>query len=134
LRGGDRPAVTGVLLEFGLFENAGGRYSDGVPNLDVYLKSHPGDDLRVDRVSRSPLHVRKPALTLGLVVQPDVIWDLARKPGFRGSGLSRPFRLRGALSKLEHEVRASAAHVDANRERLVVARNERGDGFDERFE
>ena len=38
-------------------------------------------------VSRSPVHVRKPALTLGLVVQPDVIRDLARKPGFRGSGL-----------------------------------------------
>lgn len=86
---GGRLAI--LSAEGGLFENAGGRYSDGVPNLDVYLKSHPGDDLRVDRVSRSPLHVRKPALTLGLVVQPDVIRDLARKPGFRGSGLLARF-------------------------------------------
>lgn len=80
-----------LSAEGGLFELAGGRYSDGVPNLDVFLKSHPGDDLRVDRVSRSPVHVRKPALTLGLVVQPDVIRDLARKPGFRGSGLLARF-------------------------------------------
>lgn len=77
--------------EGGVFELAGGRYSDGVPNLDVFLKSHPGDDLRVDRLSRGPVHVRKPALTLGLVVQPDVIRDLARKPGFRGSGLLARF-------------------------------------------
>lgn len=86
---GGRLAI--LSAEGGLFENAGGRYSDGVPNLDVFLKSHPGDDLRVDRVSRSPLHVRKPALTLGLAVQPDVIRDLARKPGFRGSGLLARF-------------------------------------------
>jgi hypothetical protein len=86
---GGRLAI--LSAEGGVFELAGGRYSDGVPNLDVFLKSHPGDDLRVDRVSRSPLHGRKPALTLGLVVQPDVIRDLARKPGFRGSGLLARF-------------------------------------------
>jgi replicative DNA helicase len=80
-----------LSAEGGLFELAGGRYSDGVPNLDVFLKGHPGDDLRVDRIGRAPVHVRKPALTLGLVVQPDVIRDLARKPGFRGSGLLARF-------------------------------------------
>lgn len=80
-----------LSAEGGLFELAGGRYSDGVPNLDVFLKGHPGDDLRVDRVGRGPVHVRKPALTLGLVAQPDVIRDLARKPGFRASGLLARF-------------------------------------------
>jgi hypothetical protein len=76
-----------LSAEGGLFEVAGGRYSDGVPNLDVLLKSHPGDDLRVDRVGRGPVHVRHPALTLGVAVQPEVIRELARKPVFRGSGL-----------------------------------------------
>jgi hypothetical protein len=80
-----------LSAEGGLFELAGGRYSDGVPNLDVFLKGHPGDDLRVDRVARGPVHVRKPALTLGLAVQPDVIRDLANKPAFRGSGLLARF-------------------------------------------
>ena len=80
-----------LSAEGGLFEMAGGRYSDGVPNLDVLLKGHPGDDLRVDRVGRSPVHVRHPALTLGVAVQPAVIRELARKPAFRGSGLLARF-------------------------------------------
>jgi len=80
-----------LSAEGGLFEVAGGRYSDGVPNLDVLLKSHPGDDLRVDRIGRSPVHVRHPALTLGVAVQPEVIRELARKPAFRGSGLLARF-------------------------------------------
>lgn len=80
-----------LSAEGGLFEVAGGRYSDGVPNLEVLLKSHPGDDLRVDRVGRGPVHVRQPALTLGVAVQPDVIRELARKPVFRGSGLLARF-------------------------------------------
>ncbi|MFZ5893258.1 MAG: YfjI family protein [Myxococcota bacterium] len=86
---GGRLAI--LSAEGGLFDVAGGRYSEGLPNLDVYLKSHPGDDLRVDRVGRPPLHVRKPALTLGLAVQPDVIRDLGRKRGFRGTGLLARF-------------------------------------------
>jgi hypothetical protein len=86
---GGRVAI--LSAEGGMFDLAGGRYSDGVPNLDVFLKGHPGDDLRADRIGRGPVHVRKPALTLGLVVQPDVIRDLARKPGFRGSGLLARF-------------------------------------------
>jgi hypothetical protein len=86
---GGRLAV--LSAEGGLFELAGGRYSDGIPNLDVYLKAHPGDDLRVDRLGRGPVHVRKPALTLGLAVQPEVIRDLARKRGFRGTGLLARF-------------------------------------------
>jgi Protein of unknown function (DUF3987) len=80
-----------LSAEGGLFEVAGGRYSDGVPNLDVLLKSHPGDDLRVDRVGRGPVHVRHPALTLGVAVQPEVIRELARKAVFRGSGLLARF-------------------------------------------
>lgn len=74
--------------EGGVFELMAGRYAaNGVPNLEVYLKSHAGDDHRVDRKQRPPEHVQKPALTLGLAVQPDVIRALADKPGFRGRGL-----------------------------------------------
>lgn len=86
---GGRLAI--MSAEGGLFELASGRYADGIPNLDVFLKGHPGDDLRVDRIGRAPIQVRKPALTLGLAVQPDVIRELARRRGFRGTGLLARF-------------------------------------------
>jgi hypothetical protein len=73
--------------EGGVFDMMAGRYSQGVPNLDVYLKGHAGDDIRIDRVSRPSDRVKNPALTTGLAVQPDVLRGLANKPGFRGRGL-----------------------------------------------
>lgn len=74
--------------EGGVFEILAGRYSStNTPNLDVFLKGHAGDTLRVDRVGRPPEHVDRPALTVGLAVQADVLRGLASKPGFRGRGL-----------------------------------------------
>jgi putative DNA primase/helicase len=76
------------------FDLMAGRYSaSGAPNLGVYLKGHAGDDIRVDRVNkdRPPEHIVKPALTIGLAVQPDVLRGLADKPGFRGRGLLARF-------------------------------------------
>ena len=70
-----------------VFEMMAGRYSQGKPNLGVYLKGHAGDTLRVDRVGRPPEFVKGPALTLALAVQPDVLRGLANHPGFRGRGL-----------------------------------------------
>ncbi len=71
-----------------VFELMGGRYS-GTPNLGVYLKGHAGDDIRVNRVKleRPVQFVHRPALTMGLAVQPDVIRGLASQKGFRGRGL-----------------------------------------------
>ncbi|GAB7049062.1 hypothetical protein JCM9534A_41880 [Catenuloplanes indicus JCM 9534] len=53
----------------------------------MFLKGHAGDMMRVGRLSRESQHVAKPALTLGLAVQPDVLRDIASMPGFRGLGL-----------------------------------------------
>jgi replicative DNA helicase len=66
----------GVLSpEGGVFEIMNGRYTNGKtqPNLEIYLKSHAGDDVRVDRMNRPPEFLRRPALTIGLAVQPDVL-------------------------------------------------------------
>jgi hypothetical protein len=70
-----------------VFEMMAGRYSQGTPNLGVYLKGHAGDTIRVDRVGRPPEFIERPALTLALAVQPEVLWGLANRPGFRGRGL-----------------------------------------------
>ena len=80
-----------MSTEGGLFETLGGRYSQGIINIDVYLKGYSGDPLRIDRKGRPPEYVPKPTLTLALTVQPDVIRDLAAKPGFRGRGLLARF-------------------------------------------
>ncbi|MEO3747145.1 DUF3987 domain-containing protein [Plantactinospora sp. B5E13] len=81
---GGRLAV--LSPEGGIFATIAGRYS-GTPNLEVFLKGHAGDMLRVNRRSRAAEHVEHPALTLGLAVQPDVLRDISAMPGFRGKGL-----------------------------------------------
>lgn len=81
---GGRLAV--LSPEGGIFATIAGRYS-GTPNLEVFLKGHAGDLMRVGRLSRDALHIDKPALTLGLAVQPEILQDISSMPGFRGLGL-----------------------------------------------
>ncbi len=77
-----------MSAEGGIFELMAGRYSkDGAPNFEVYLKGHAGDTMRVDRVGRPAEYVYRPALTMALAVQPEVLTGLVRKQGFRGRGL-----------------------------------------------
>jgi replicative DNA helicase len=77
--------------EGGPFELMGGRYSDGIPNLDVYLKGHSGSSISTDRIGRVGGSVQNPAITIGLAIQPDVIMELHAKKGFRGRGLLARF-------------------------------------------
>jgi replicative DNA helicase len=70
-----------------VFAIMAGRYSGtSGPNFGVFLKSHAGDTLRVDRRNRSEF-VDWPALTLGITTQPEVVRGLSEKAGFRGQGL-----------------------------------------------
>lgn len=74
--------------EADVFDIMAGRYSaTGGGNLGVYLKGHSGDPLRIDRKNRPAEFVERPALTIGVTVQPDVLHGLSAKPGFRGKGL-----------------------------------------------
>ena len=68
------------------FDIISGRYSDKA-NLGVYLKSHSGETLIVDRVGRKGERVDSPALTIGMAAQPDVLRGLLTKPTLRGRGL-----------------------------------------------
>lgn len=77
--------------EGGLFDILAGRYSQGIPNLDLVLKAHSGDADRVDRAGRVPVYLRSPRLTVGLSPQPSVLEGLASKEGFRGRGLLARF-------------------------------------------
>ncbi|ADD40684.1 DUF3987 domain-containing protein [Stackebrandtia nassauensis] len=85
---GGRLAV--MSAEGGIFATIAGRYS-GVPDLDVFLKGHAGDMLRVTRKSAPVEHVERPALTVGLAVQPSVLRDIGAIPGFEDRGLLARF-------------------------------------------
>ena len=88
----EHDGVMSILsAEGGIFDIIGGRYSNGVPNLDLYLQSHSGDPVRVDRGSREPVYLDQPALSLGLSPQPEVLRGLTDIPGFRGRGLLARF-------------------------------------------
>ncbi|HEV8279547.1 MAG TPA: DUF3987 domain-containing protein [Streptosporangiaceae bacterium] len=82
---GGRLAV--LSAEGGIFSILAGRYSGGQANLEVFLKGHSGDMIRVDRKGRPPEYIPRPALTLGLCVQPEVLRVIAAMPGFRSRGL-----------------------------------------------
>ena len=89
---GGRIAI--ISPEGDLFDVAGGRYNNGSPNLGVYLKAHSGDAIRVDRVGRGPEFIPRPALTIVIAAQPEVLRGLTGKPGFRGRGFLARFSMR----------------------------------------
>jgi replicative DNA helicase len=86
---GGRVAI--LSAEGGVFDMMAGRYNQGISNLDVYLKGHAGDVLRVDRQSRAPEFVQEPSLTIGVTIQPEVLRGLFEKKEFRGKGLLARF-------------------------------------------
>jgi len=114
---GGRIAV--MSAEGDIFDMMGGRYGQGgMPNFGVFLKGHVGDPIRVDRVNRPTEYIKRPAITLGLTVQPEVLQGLTRHPGFRGRGLlgrlfySLPKSLMGRrkIKPLPTSIRISAAY------------------------
>lgn len=83
--------MAAMSAEGGMFDTFGGRYANGIPNLDLLLKAHAGDPERIERASRATVFLRHPRLTIGLSPQPEVLRGLADKPGFRGRGLLARF-------------------------------------------
>jgi hypothetical protein len=82
---GGRMAI--ISAEGGVLDIIAGRYNNNVPNMDVWLKGHSGDPVKVDRKGRPPEFVESPAVTLGLMIQPAVLDALAARQDFRGRGL-----------------------------------------------
>src|SRR5262249_48807937 len=105
---GGRLAI--ISAEGGIFDVIAGRYSANIPHLDVWLKGHAGDPLRVDRKGRDPEYIPRPALTLGLMIQPDVLATIGRNTAFRGRGLLARFLYALPGSKVGHR-RAGATPV-----------------------
>lgn len=73
--------------EAGIFDILAGKYSGGVPNIDLYLQGHAGSPVKVDRGSRPSIFMQSPTLPLGLSPQPEVLRGLTDNKSFRGRGL-----------------------------------------------
>lgn len=77
--------VAVMSAEGGMFERISAHNG-----LDILLKAHAGDHIRVDRMTRSEF-IDNPALTITLTVQPDVLCELIGKTSFRKRGLGARF-------------------------------------------
>ncbi|MCX7386604.1 MAG: YfjI family protein [Planctomycetales bacterium] len=86
---GERLAI--VSDEGGIFDIVAGRYSRGVPNLDVFLQAHAGSPVRVHRGSRDPVDLQSPCLTVAVSCQPYVLDEMGSNKAFRGRGLLARF-------------------------------------------
>ncbi|MFI6324640.1 YfjI family protein [Nonomuraea sp. NPDC050556] len=80
---GGRLAI--LSAEGTFFEVIMGRYTSGHPNLELVLKGHAGDRLVVDRRGRKEF-VERPALTMGICLQPQLLRDIAAKRQMHGRG------------------------------------------------
>lgn len=94
--------LTLISDEGGLFDILAGRYSNGIPNLDLFLQAHAGTPVRVHRGSRPDVVMNRPALTIALSPQPSVLHALATQPGFRGRGLLARYLYAVPSSRLGH--------------------------------
>jgi len=79
-----------LSAEGGIFDILAGRYS-GSSNIEVFLKAHAGDSIRVDRQGRESEYVAAPAMTALLFAQPNVIGSLMGNSTFQGRGLCARF-------------------------------------------
>ena len=77
--------------EGGVFEVlTGSRYADKL-NLDVFLKSHSGNLIQVDRINRESERINRPMMSLGLAVQPAVLQAIGKSKQMHGRGLLARF-------------------------------------------
>lgn len=107
-------AFTTLLAEHGrisvmtdegdLFDILAGRHANGQVNIGVYLKAWDGSEIRVDRVGRPPEYIPRPLASITLAVQPEVLRQIAGRPGFRGRGLLGRFLWSLPASRVGHRL------------------------------
>ena len=77
--------------EAGMLSNFNGKYSGGMPNLDLFLKAWNGEKYICDRVIRGRSVIERPYLSVAIAGQP-YIWDnMMNDVAFRSSGMLARF-------------------------------------------
>jgi len=103
--------------EGGIFEILDGRYSNGVPNLELFKQAYDGAQVTIDRKTTGSTKLKRPAITKVVYCQPLVIQKLAENPIFREQGFSGRFMFvlppkYAGSGKRELEVMWSPAQVE----------------------
>lgn len=83
-------AISIASTEGNFFSIMTGRYGDN-PFVEVALKAHAGDEIRIDRKGREPEYIRNPRLSLTLAVQPSVLMEIGKDKRLRGDGFIARF-------------------------------------------
>jgi replicative DNA helicase len=116
------------------FEIAKGRYGER-PNFDVYLKGHAGDRLNSGRIGRRGETVERPALSVALAVQPDVVHGLAEHATMKRRGFLARFLYGLPASKVGRRKVAAApvpGHVAERFHACMLGLWHQPGGLDER--
>lgn len=68
-----------------------GRYGNGDPRADLLKKAINGEPTRVSRVTREPVWLPRPILTVGLMFQPSLLPSLNNRDSLEGEGVFARF-------------------------------------------
>lgn len=74
--------------EAGILKNFTGRYSNGIPNLDLLLKSWGGDRYQKGRCNGCSISLANPLLSICVCGQPFILNELMSSEPFRASGMT----------------------------------------------
>jgi hypothetical protein len=102
--------------------------------MDLFLSSHAGEAVRVDRGSKEPEILDNPRLTMGLAIQPDVITQMTGKREFKGRGMVGRFLYvypPDNLGSRTGETETPDPFVQASYEQTVTALLEAREGREE---
>jgi replicative DNA helicase len=102
-----------VTAEGGLFGTIAGRYSGGKANVDIFTQGYTGESVRVDRVGRDTVKIPRACITLGLMVQPEVMREVGGNKALTGRGLVDRFLFCEPTSNVGHRDSRSTAIPEA---------------------
>lgn len=98
-----------ISTEGSIFDIIAGRYTGQKVNLDVWLKGHCGDEIRVDRKNRDAEYIHTPRLTTVLAVQPSVLEEVMENRVMNGRGLVARFLMAIPASRIGKRIFLSQA-------------------------
>jgi len=101
-----------ISAEGSIFDIIAGRYTGQKVNLDVWLKGHSGDEIRVDRKNRNAEYIHHPRLTTLLAVQPSVLEEVMHNKVMNGRGLMARFLVSVPASRIGRRIFLSQAIPD----------------------
>jgi hypothetical protein len=97
-----------ISAEGSIFDIIAGRYNTKI-NMDVWLKGHSGDEIRVDRKNRMSEYISNPRLTTVLAIQPSVLDEIMNNKTMAGRGLIARFLIAIPVSRIGQRIFVSEA-------------------------